>query len=164
MTRLAACIATTLCLAAAPALADSLVSSASSAGSESLGSSSDSSRASSNSSRRDNDDDRRNQTEGDYRVIEVAALAERAGVVRLRLLPAAPGGVADHRGEVWLDVPQRALAPRGLASGDIVSARPRPYGVEFARAETREPFFLLLEDDWYRELAAHAVTATTTAR
>jgi len=164
MTRLAACTLTTLLgLAAAPAFADSLVSSASSAGSDSLGSSSDSSRASSNSSRRDNDD-RRNQTEGDYRVIEVTAVADRAGVLRLRLLPAAPGGVADHRGEVWLDVPQRALAPSGLIAGAVVSARPRPYGVEFARAETRQPFFLLLEDDWYRELAAHAVTATTTAR
>jgi hypothetical protein len=40
----------------------------------------------------------------------------------------------------------------------VVTARHRPYGVEFARADTREPFFLLLADDWRHELDPHALT------
>ena len=56
-----------------PASADSLASSASSAASESIGSLSDSLRGSSNSS------DKKKVAEGDYRIIEVAAIAEKPG-------------------------------------------------------------------------------------
>jgi hypothetical protein len=40
----------------------------------------------------------------------------------------------------------------------VVSARNRDYGVEFARADNRQPFFLVLEDAWYQELASNPVT------
>jgi hypothetical protein len=140
-TALLACATT---VAALPAFADSAVSSASSAGSASIGSLSDSSRGSSRSSNRRND-----VAEGDWRVVEVAELAERPGVLRVRLQPPAPapaGGVD----ALEVDVPQRTLAPRPLAAGDLVRVRHRPYGVELARVA--EPFFLLLDDDWRREL------------
>jgi len=135
---------------AAPARADSLVSSASSAGSQSVGSVSDSFRGSSNSS--SNDD--RHAANGAYRVDAVVAVADRPDRVRLELRPLdrpAEDGFA-------LELPAQALARAPLAAGSVVNARPRPYGTEFAVAGAPEPFYLVLEDRWYRELAAHRVT------
>ena len=138
----------------APCLADSLASSASSAGSASVGSLSDSITGSSKASSPD-----KAVAEGDYRVIEVAELAERPGMIRLALQAAQPRG---EEGPVWLTLPKQALAQRALVAGDIVSARHRPYGVEFARAaqgsNPREAFFLLLADDWRGDLDPRAVT------
>jgi hypothetical protein len=31
------------------------------------------------------------------------------------------------------------------------------YGYEFAHADTKQPFFLALQDDWYRELRSQKV-------
>ena len=47
------------------------------------------------------------------------------------------------------------------AVGDIVHARNRPYGLEFARfndEKTREAFFLVLADDWHKELDSRRVS------
>lgn len=141
--------------AAAPAGAESLASSASSAGSASSGSVSDSLTNSSKSSSRDT-----KTADGDYRVIEVADLADRPGTLRLKLQHVA---VAGEAGELLLTLPRQALDPRGIAAGDLVSARNRAYGIEFARAAAaqgtgaREAFYLVLNDDWHRELAARAL-------
>jgi len=131
-----------------PASADSLASSASSAASESIGSLSDSLRGSSNSS------DKKKVAEGDYRIIEVAAIAEKPGMLRLKMQAAAREGEAN---ELTLDLPQKALGAQPLAAGDVVSARQRPYGYEFARAQTREAFFLVLADEWRGDLAPRPV-------
>lgn len=147
--------ATLLGLAAAtPSLADSLASSASSAGSASVGSLSNSLNTSSDSSK-----PTKAVAEGDYRVIEVADVAGRPGMLRLQLQATQPRG---DDGLVWLTLPQQALGPRGLLPGEIVSAHHRPYGVEFARAAQgttgREAFFLALADDWLSELDPRALT------
>jgi hypothetical protein len=134
-----------------PCRADSLASSASSAGSASIGSLSDSIRGSSDSSNNKNN----KLAEGDYRIIEVAAIAQRPGMLRLKMQAAAR---EDAEGELYLDLPRQALGAQGLAAGDVVSARQRPYGFEFARAETREPFFLVLADDWRRDLDPRPVS------
>jgi len=138
----------------APCLADSLASSASSAGSASLGGSSASLNTSSNSSA-----PKTAVLEGDYRVIQVAVLADRPGMLQLQLQATQ---VAGREGAIWLTLPQQALARRGLAAGDIVSAQHRPYGVQFAHAAKgsaqREAFFLVLADDWLGELDPRAVT------
>jgi hypothetical protein len=125
-----------------------LASSASSAASNSVGSVSDSFRGSSNSSSNDN----KKTAEGDYRVDAIVAVAGRTDRVRLELSP------LDRPSEAAfaLELPARALEQVPLTAGSVVNARPRPYGVEFAHAG--EPFYLVLEDDWYRELAAHRVT------
>jgi hypothetical protein len=145
--------------AAAMAHAESFASSASSAGSASLGSVSDSITNSSKSSSRDT-----KTADGDYRVIDVAELAERPGMLRLTLHAEA---ASDDSSDFMLTLPRQALGERGIAVGDIVSARNRPYGVEFARSSgaadamaraEREPFFLVLRDDWQRELDPRAVT------
>ena len=137
---------------ATPSLAESLASSASSAGSASLGSASDSLAGSSNSSAQN-----KPVAQGDYRVVDVAAVADRPGMLRLQMQATMNPGVD---GRLWLTLPQQALAQRPLQAGDVVQARHRPYGVEFARADAahaREAFFLVLADDWHRELDPRAV-------
>ena len=136
----------------APCRADSLTSSASSAGSASVGSLSDSIKGSSNSSSGD-----KKVADGDYQVLEVAALPERPGMLRVRMQSHVAAG-DDESTAFLLDLPRKALGPRGLAAGDIFSVHNRPYGLEFARAQTREAFFLVLNDDWYSDLESRAVT------
>jgi hypothetical protein len=132
--------------AALPCRADSFASSASSAGSASVGSLSDSVSSPSGSSAR--------VAEGDYRIIDVAA-AERPDTVRLKMQPVALAG--DDAAVIYLDVPRPALGDRASPLGDIVGVRQRPYGCEFAWADTRKAFFLALAADWHRELQPRPV-------
>lgn len=91
---------------------------------------------------------------GDYRVVEITNLAERPGTLRLTLQALADPS-AD--GEFQLFVPHEALDRSPLAQGQVVTARERNYGIEFSVAATKEAFFLVLADDWYRELQSNAV-------
>jgi len=143
-----------LALVATGGRAESIAQSASSAGSSASSAGSASLRGSSDSS-----SGKTQVTDGDYRVIDVAELAERPGMLRLTLRAAeAQDG---RHAEFTLDLPRQALSTRALAAGDTVNARQRPYGIEFAyaagAAQTREPFFLVLADDWYREIDPRAV-------
>jgi hypothetical protein len=145
----------TLCLTlfaaacTAPAQADSFASSASSAGSASSASISDSVSGSSNSS---SDDDK--VAAGQYRVINIAQAPNKPDTTRmtLRAADAAQGRSFE------LDVPNRALAARTVNTGDVVQVNQRVYGYEFAYADTQRPFFLALQDEWYRELGSRKVT------
>jgi hypothetical protein len=108
---------------------------------------------------------------GDYKVIEVAEVfddivpastvagTERAlGDDRLRLKLQA---VADDSpaGAFYLYLPRAALQQGQVAVGHVVSAKARPYGLEFsATTTTREPFFLVLHDDWYQDLQTRVVS------
>ncbi len=131
------------------AAASSAASSASDSVATSVGSVSGSLKTSSNSSTRGN-----NVAEGDYRIIDVALADEKPGTVRVQLQAVAEPG-AD--GEVFLYLPQAVAEQTPLAKGGIVSARQRAYGIEFADGATRQAFFLVLRDDWYRELQTKAV-------
>lgn len=142
----AASIAIAACVI--PAQATSFTSSASSAGSASSGSISDSIGSSSNSA---SDDDK--VAAGDYRVIDVAQAPAKPGTTRLTLR-AATGPAR----EFTLDVPDRALAQRPVAAGELVQVSERVYGYEFAHADTKRSFFLALQDDWYRDLGSRKVT------
>jgi len=134
-----------LALAAATAAqATSFASSAAEAGSSASGSVSDSFKASSGSSGGER------RAEGRYRVTDVAR-ADEAGKLRLTL-------ARDGAAPVELTLPEQALAARAVNVGDEVQATPQPYGVAFAHADTGRAFYLVLEDAWHRELAAHAVT------
>lgn len=126
-----------------PAFADSFVSSASSAGSASSGSVSDSLKGSSNSSHDA-------VADADYRITDVAAAPDRPGFVRVALQP--PAG-----DPVLLELPEAVFAPQQLAVGDTVRAERRVYGVQFARGDTGEAFFLVLTDDWHGGLAPRPV-------
>lgn len=125
--------------------AESFTSSASSAGSASSGSVSDSLHGSSNSSKDDKTAD------GDYRIIDVAEVAGRTDRLTVTM-------VSDHTQQrIALDLPAKVFAKQGLGRGDLVHAQHRPYGYEFARADTREAFYLVLADEWHDELAPHVV-------
>lgn len=130
-----------------PVLAASSLASTSSEGSSaSVGSLSDSIQGSSNSSAGTK------VAEGPYRVIDVAMAPDAAGRMQVRL--------AAVRGEQTfvLLLPETTAAQAQLAAGDIVQVRERGYGLQFARADAREPFFLVLEDARWRELQSRPVT------
>jgi hypothetical protein len=145
----AICLATLAAACAMPAHADSVASSASSAGSKSSGSISDSIGGSSNSSSGD-----KRVAAGEYRVIEIAQAPGKVNTTRMTLRAAAGAGTQ----EFYLDVPDGALAERAVATGELIQVNERVYGYEFAHADTRRPFFLALQDDWYRELGSRQVT------
>ncbi|PZP33305.1 MAG: hypothetical protein DI603_07990 [Roseateles depolymerans] len=128
------------------AQADSFVSSAAGAGSASSGSVSDSLKGSSGSSSEGNN----RRAEGRYRVTDVA----QADAGRLRLTLARDGAEP-----LALTLPAQAAA--GLTVGSEVQATPRPYGIEFARADTGAAFFLVLEDEWQRSLSPRVVSAAS---
>lgn len=130
---------------ALPAHADSFTSSASSAGSASSGSVSDSISGSSKSSSGDD----KKVAAGQYRVMDVAEAPGKPGALRLTL--------SGEGNQFFLDVPKAALAERSLANGALVQVSERPYGYEFAYADTRQAFFLALHDAWQRELGSHAI-------
>jgi type IV secretory pathway TrbL component len=142
-------VATLAAVCSAPAHADSVASSASSAGSASSGSISDSIGGSSNSSNHD-----KRVAAGEYRVIDVAQAPAKANTTRLTLRPVA-GAAAQ---EFTLDVPNRALAARTVGAGELVRVNEREYGYEFAYADSKQAFFLALQDGWYRELGSRQVT------
>lgn len=145
-----ASLAIALGAAASPAAASSTAaSSASEGGSASVGSVSTSFEKSSDSSSK-----KEKTAAGDYKVIEVAALAERPGMLRMKLQPVADSG---EDKAFFLYLPEQALAQNPVAAGQVVSARERAYGMEFARADTGRAFFLVLHDAWYRELQSKAV-------
>jgi len=126
--------------------ASTAASSASSAGSASSGSVSDSIGSSSNSG-----GDERRVAAGEYRVIDVAAAPGKPDTTRMTLHAA--GGER----EFTLDVPNRALAQRSVDKGALVQVNAREYGYEFAHADSKQAFFLALEDNWYRELGSQKV-------
>jgi hypothetical protein len=132
-----------------PALAGSLSTSSAAGGSSA-------SSASSASVNKSSDSSSTNKTtaEGPYRIIDVAAVPERPGTVRVKLQALADNS-AD--GELVVYMPQQALDQSRLGAGQSVTARQRPYGMEFAVTETQKPFFLVVDDDWYRELASNPV-------
>ena len=136
---------------AMPCLAASSASSAvSDSFTTSSGSVSDSFGKSSDSSSKDD----KKVADGDYRIIDVAAVPERPGTLRMTLQPLADQG---KDGEFFLYLPQAVVEQSRLAQGGVVTARQRPYGVEFAQGPARQAFFLVLSDEWYRELQTHAV-------
>jgi hypothetical protein len=117
---------------------------------------------------------------GEYRVQQIVVAAGRPGVAQLTLvaLHPAPGMARDAAAPadgtdaaeapaaapVQLFLPLQAVARAGLAAGHVISARERPYGLELAKvtgegeARTREPFFLVVSDERWRELQTRPVT------
>jgi hypothetical protein len=91
--------------------------------------------------------------------MEVAEMAEQPDVLRVRLQPQANGVTAlAHAFDLVL--PRQAAAQGQLAVGQTIAAEHRPYGLAFATiADTGQtsPFFLVLDEDWYRELQSRPV-------
>ena len=134
-------------VAALSARADSLAASSAAGGSSASSASSASSDKSSDSSSKNT-----KVAAGPYRIVDVAVLPHRPGTLRVRL-QALAGAVQED--DVVLYLPQQAIERSHLAVGQTVIAKHRPYGTEFAVADSA--FFLLLNDDWFGELAANPV-------
>jgi uncharacterized low-complexity protein len=131
-----------------PALAASSASSASSdAASTSVGSVSASFEKSSESSAGD-----RRTAAGDYRLVELAQAPGRPGIARMKLQALAQG-----QAEFFLYLPQQAADRSGLLAGAVVTVKERAYGFEFAGQATRQAFFLVVADDWLREMQTRVV-------
>jgi hypothetical protein len=150
-----AVLLTTLAFCAAMARAESLASSASTTASLAGSSASTSLETSSASSSKG-----KTAAAGDYRIEAVTVAADRPGMVRLALQPTAEDG---KRSAFVLVLPQRTAEQQALARGDTVSVRERAYGFEFARADTRQAFYLVLADDWLHDLDARPVDAAARA-
>ncbi|MBI2750942.1 MAG: hypothetical protein HYX43_16865 [Burkholderiales bacterium] len=137
-----------------PALADTTLSgSVSDSISTAVGSVSTSLKKSSQSSTKDN-----KVAEGDYKVMALTAEADQPGMVRMTLQALAVAGREagpDERFELIL--PQKTVALNQVVAGATVTARNRPYGMAFATGEPRQDFFLVMQDDWYRELPSKPV-------
>lgn len=130
---------------AQPAFAESSTSSAvSDSASSATSSASDSIGNSSKSSSGD-----KKVAAGEYRVVQLAAAADRPGMLRAQL--------RNEAGEFTLTLPVAAAERGELAEGSAVNVMARPYGYAFAKAGTEEAFFLALDDDWHRELRSHPV-------
>lgn len=91
--------------------------------------------------------------EGDYKVIEVADATDKPGAVQMTLQ-----ATADAQNRFVLVLPQHAFDAGGVAAGGVVGVKHRAYGLEFANGQTRQPFYLALNDASLRELQNHAVT------
>ena len=113
----------------------------------------------SNSIGRSSDSSSKNKdvAEGDYRVVEMAAVVGTTGPVALLRVKLQAVAEASADGELTLTLPVPAAEQGQLAPGVIVSAQLRPYGLAFAAAVGRQPFFLALRDDWYKELDSKPV-------
>ena len=153
---LAACLITAAVWSASEA--GSSASSATSAASNSVGASSGSIQNSSNSSSKKTTADA-----GDYQIIEVTTTTATtttggpAATARLTLQALNDSGNREDRNEFVLVLPSSVVEKNGLAAGATVTARQRPYGLEFAAGPARQAFFLVLADDWHRELQSTAV-------
>ena len=100
-----------------------------------------------------------NVAEADYDIVDIAAVEGDPDLLRLRLRAPAKGDAATAPAELVLELPRRAVEQGQLAPGRSVSARHRVYGIEFASGEPRTAFFLVLDDDWYRELRLQAIAS-----
>ena len=152
-----ATLATVLALAAWGAQADS-TSSAVSSTSASLGSSSTSLGKSSDGS----SSSKNKVAQGPYTIVEMLALADQPDRLQLRLAPAAGTRTgASAPAEFTLTLPRETAERARLAVGQVITAEHRPYGLAFAAgaAGAQAPFFLVLDDAWYRELASRPVGA-----
>ncbi|WIV96802.1 MULTISPECIES: hypothetical protein [Roseateles] len=98
---------------------------------------------------------------GEYRLIELAAAPGRPGQLRLTLQAKAEsaGAAAETPADTFhLFLPQAALNAARLQPGDSIQARAKPYGLEFVEVRSQQAFFLVLEDEIYRELPSRPLS------
>jgi hypothetical protein len=94
---------------------------------------------------------------GQYKLLEAAVASNRPGIVHLKMHALDAATYTNGAGELVLSLPLAAFEKSGLAVGDVIAARERAYGTEFANSKTQLAFFLVLNDETYRELASNPV-------
>lgn len=148
-TRFHAVLVLALALGSPAFAASSAASSASESITTSFGSVSASLQRSSNSSSNDN-----KVADGNYKVVEMAAAPDEEGKVRMKLQAMEPG--AGER-EFVLVLPQQAVERGHVRVGGVVTVHTHDYGYEFASLDDGKPFFLVLADEWFKELQSRPV-------
>jgi hypothetical protein len=91
---------------------------------------------------------------GEYKVVAVAATPHQTGFVNLTLHAMTDENTTR---EFVLTLPAKAFEVSGLGRGDVVLARDRNYGTEFANNQTKTAFFLVVRDATFREFSSNAV-------
>lgn len=157
-------LALALSLCCTSVLADS-TSSASSAASTSVGSASTSLETSSASS-----SGKGQVAQGNYTVIDILTVAGVPDLLRVRMQADTFSPKAGIAPTFTLLIPRQTLERAQLAAGQTVHAEHRPYGLAFATVTATgtpttnaQPFFLVLDDAWHRELESRPVTMVPTA-
>jgi len=95
-----------------------------------------------------------NLAEGDYKVVEVAQ-AQEAGKLRLTLHPLDETQAAEG---FYLYVAAADVEEAQVRQGDIVSAKQRPYGVAMFGQGKADPFALVLNDGWRKQILPEAIS------
>ena len=105
-------------------------------------------------------------------MVAVVELAQQPDMLRLQLQavaaaqttgaqPTAIPAANTASTEFFLTLPRATAERVQLAAGQTVAAEQRPYGLAFARVNTStgatNPFFLVLDDAWFRELESRPV-------
>ena len=95
-------------------------------------------------------------------MVDVAELADQPNLLRVRLQPIETADATPSAKSAAFDLvlPRQAAQQGQLAVGQTISAQHRPYGLAFAALTATGnggPFFLVLDDDWYRELESRPV-------
>lgn len=93
------------------------------------------------------------QAEGDYKVVDVADAAGKAGQQRVQLQPLDPA-----KPGLYLYLAKAELNQAAIQAGQVVTAQPRTYGVAFTRAGTPDAFAVVLNDAALKELNPTPVT------
>lgn len=95
-----------------------------------------------------------NVAEGDYKVVAIAQAARQPGKTQLTLVP-----VTNKDTEPFnLLVTQADFKQSGVQTGQLVHAQQRPYGMTFAKADSKQPFALLLDPAWKNEIKPQLVS------
>lgn len=92
--------------------------------------------------------------EGDYKVTDIAAVDGHPEKMRLTLIAAGN----DRDKDLYLYVPRDDFNRTHIARGQTVTATQRPYGVAFAEANTPQPFVVVLNDTWVKDLRTNVVS------
>ena len=105
--------------------------------------------------------------------IVVAEIPQKPGLLRVQLQQAVavakaagtddPAALAPNTAtattEFFLTLPRATAERAQLVAGQTITAEQRPYGLAFALVNTqtgqKSPFFLVLDDAWFRELESH---------
>jgi hypothetical protein len=115
----------------------------------SIGSLSDSVRGSSRSS-----SNAVNLADGGYKITDIAAADDHPGKMRLALQ--ADGDSRDK--DIYLYVPRDDYMRADLSIGQEIMATRQPYGVAFSLGDVKQPFVVVLADDWVSDLRSNALS------
>ena len=92
--------------------------------------------------------------DGGYKITDIAAVDGHPGKMRLALQ--ADGDSRDK--DIYLYVPRDDYMRADLSVGQEIMATRQPYGVAFSLGDVKQPFVVVLADDWVSDLRSNALS------